>query len=335
MIDALATYASGATLRSSATASGQEDPEVSRITSGQQTSSGQSQADAANTAARSGSILTLTPGAVQALQEQSETEVSRRSPNPTAGAAYANGSTSEGTTSQVPNTVAQTQTQTAAQFSASLAAPPQQQGQSTGNSSSDSSDSESDDTDGDGLTEEEEKQVQDLKARDREVRAHEQAHMAAGGGLAGGASYTYQQGPDGKRYVIGGEVQIDTSAESTPEATIRKMQVVIRAATAPAEPSSQDLKVAQQARAAIADAQAEARQQETEESDQSSTASSANESGNSGEAGQENADENTTGAVSGETYGFAQSASAAYRDTAGLAASTSRPDNLAQTGLFA
>ena len=54
-----------------------------------------------------------------------------------------------------------------------------------------------------------------------------------------------------KRYAIGGEVQIDTSKEKTPQETIRKMQIVIRAALAPAEPSSQDLKVAQLARSQL------------------------------------------------------------------------------------
>lgn len=115
------------------------------------------------------------------------------------------------------------------------------------------------------LTEEEQKQVDKLQQRDREVRAHEAAHARTGGPHAGAPSYTFQQGPDGKRYAIGGEVSIDTSAERTPEATIRKMQTVIRAATAPAEPSSQDLKVAQQARAQLAEAQAEARTQRAEE----------------------------------------------------------------------
>jgi hypothetical protein len=117
----------------------------------------------------------------------------------------------------------------------------------------------------DGLSEAEEKQVEKLKERDREVRAHEQAHARAGGGHAGAPSYSYQQGPDGKRYAIGGEVSIDTSAERTAEATIRKMQVVIRAATAPAEPSSQDLKVAQQARAQLQEAQAQVRQERAAE----------------------------------------------------------------------
>ncbi|MEP3049033.1 MAG: putative metalloprotease CJM1_0395 family protein [Roseibium sp.] len=122
-----------------------------------------------------------------------------------------------------------------------------------------------DDADGDGLNEAEEKQVEKLAQRDREVKAHEQAHARVGGAYASAPSYTFQQGPDGKRYAVGGEVQIDTSTERTPEATVRKMQIVIRAATAPAEPSSQDLKVAQQARSQMAEAQAELRQQKAEE----------------------------------------------------------------------
>ncbi|MEP2704416.1 MAG: putative metalloprotease CJM1_0395 family protein [Roseibium sp.] len=124
---------------------------------------------------------------------------------------------------------------------------------------------EEDDADGDGLNEAEEKQVEKLAQRDREVKAHEQAHARVGGAYASAPSYTFQQGPDGKRYAVGGEVQIDTSTERTPEATIRKMNIVIRAATAPAEPSSQDMKVAQQARSQMAEAQVELRQQKAEE----------------------------------------------------------------------
>jgi hypothetical protein len=87
--------------------------------------------------------------------------------------------------------------------------------------------------------------VAELKVRDREVRAHEMAHMAAAGGYArSGASFSYQTGPDGHRYAVGGEVSIDMSAESTPEATIIKAQIIRRAALAPAEPSGQDRAVA-------------------------------------------------------------------------------------------
>lgn len=100
---------------------------------------------------------------------------------------------------------------------------------------------------GEPLSKEQEAQVRDLKKRDAEVKAHEQAHAAVGGAYASAPKYTYTRGPDGKKYAVGGEVQIDTSPERTPDATIRKMDVVIRAALAPAEPSSQDRAVARQA----------------------------------------------------------------------------------------
>jgi hypothetical protein len=107
------------------------------------------------------------------------------------------------------------------------------------------------------LSNEQKQQVNDLKRRDAEVKAHEQAHMAAGGGVVqGGASYEYQRGPDGKMYAVGGEVQIDVSPENSPEATVAKMQQVQRAAMAPAQPSGTDRAVA--ARAAQVEARARA-----------------------------------------------------------------------------
>ena len=45
---------------------------------------------------------------------------------------------------------------------------------------------------------EEQKAVAELKARDREVRRHENAHARAGGEFAGVPSYQYTRGPDGK-----------------------------------------------------------------------------------------------------------------------------------------
>lgn len=95
----------------------------------------------------------------------------------------------------------------------------------------------------------EQQEIQQLSARDREVRAHEQAHAAVGGQYAGAPQYQFQRGPDGVRYAVGGEVSIDVSKAATPEETIRKMQVVRRAALAPAEPSPQDRRVAAQASA--------------------------------------------------------------------------------------
>ena len=88
--------------------------------------------------------------------------------------------------------------------------------------------------------------VQQLVARDREVRAHEAAHAAAGGSyVTSGPSFIFQKGPNGRSYAIGGEVSIDASKVSNnPEATLRKSEVVRRAALAPAQPSPQDFRVA-------------------------------------------------------------------------------------------
>ena len=99
------------------------------------------------------------------------------------------------------------------------------------------------------LTEEEQQEVAELKKRDREVRAHEQAHLSAAGPYArGGAQYDYETGPDGHRYATGGGVGIDTSpVPDDPSATIQKARVVKRAALAPAEPSPQDRRVAAEA----------------------------------------------------------------------------------------
>lgn len=109
------------------------------------------------------------------------------------------------------------------------------------------------------LTDGEKKIVEDLKKIDREVRIHEQAHLSAAGGLSsGGASFSYTQGPDGKRYATAGEVGIDVSpVEGKPEETIRRMQQVRRAATAPADPSAQDRSVAASASRLEAKARAE------------------------------------------------------------------------------
>lgn len=109
-----------------------------------------------------------------------------------------------------------------------------------------------------GLSEQEREQVEKLKARDREVRAHEQAHLAAAAGLAmSGASYTYQRGPDGVSYAIGGEVKIDTSPGKTPEETVQRAQRIKAAAMAPAEPSGADRAVAAKAAQMEAEARAE------------------------------------------------------------------------------
>jgi len=240
-----------------------------------------------------GSVPALDPGAIVALQEGDESQgtSTRRS-----GSGQANGE-AEQQQSTVRRQAEAEQAQRQAQEEAERR----------------------EDPDGDGLNDAQEKQVQDLKQRDREVRAHEQAHARVGGQYASAPTYTFQQGPDGKRYAIGGEVQIDTSTERTPEATIRKMQVVIRAALAPAEPSSQDLRVAQQARASLSEAQSELRQQQAEElrgggDDDARSASSGEPASGSQSAGSQSQDSSSgrNGGEAGSADVAQQEAVAAY-----------------------
>lgn len=116
------------------------------------------------------------------------------------------------------------------------------------------------------LTQEQQSEVRELEQRDQEVRAHEQAHKNVGGAYTGPISYTTVTGPDGQQYAVGGEVQIDSSPiPNNPEATIRKLEVVERAALAPAEPSPQDVQVARQAQAGQLQARRELREQDLAE----------------------------------------------------------------------
>ncbi|MGD9201204.1 MAG: putative metalloprotease CJM1_0395 family protein [Chitinispirillia bacterium] len=118
------------------------------------------------------------------------------------------------------------------------------------------------------LTQEENQEVIELKNRDREVRAHEMAHLSAAGPYAqGGAQFEYKKGPDGKRYAVGGEVAIDTSGISNdPEATIQKMRIVRKAALAPSNPSAADRAIAAKASQKEAQARQELIKQKSENS---------------------------------------------------------------------
>ncbi|MDP3047591.1 MAG: putative metalloprotease CJM1_0395 family protein [Chloroflexota bacterium] len=100
-------------------------------------------------------------------------------------------------------------------------------------------------------SEAEQRELEELREMDRRVRAHEQAHMSAGGGLVrGGPTYQYKTRPDGQRYAVGGEVQLDTSpVTGNPLATKRKAERIRRAALAPADPSPEDRHLAAQAEA--------------------------------------------------------------------------------------
>ncbi len=98
------------------------------------------------------------------------------------------------------------------------------------------------------LTPQDYQKIAKLQARDAEVRAHEMAHQSAGGGFTGGASFTYEKGPDGKMYAVGGEVPISMPSSNDPKERKSQARQVITAALAPADPSPQDYSVASKAK---------------------------------------------------------------------------------------
>lgn len=94
------------------------------------------------------------------------------------------------------------------------------------------------------VSDEDKSAISRLKMVENEVIAHEQAHKSAGGSIAGAASYSYSIGPDGKRYITGGEVSLRTPATDDKEQKVNLLNRVKQAALAPAQPSSQDIRVA-------------------------------------------------------------------------------------------
>lgn len=102
------------------------------------------------------------------------------------------------------------------------------------------------------------REISQLQRRDQEVRSHELAHAAVGGAFTGSPNYSFETGPDGKKYATEGEVSVDmSSVAGDPRATIAKMQKVHAAALAPANPSVQDTRVAASAAQVILQAQSE------------------------------------------------------------------------------
>ena len=124
------------------------------------------------------------------------------------------------------------------------------------------------------LTAEQQRQVQLLKETDRKVRAHEQAHVSVGADLVrGGATFSYQTGPDDQRYAVSGEVSIDASPGRTAAETIPKAQHIRAAALAPVDPSAQDQNVAAKASVMETNARIELAAQQQEDSSNPSSAS--------------------------------------------------------------
>lgn len=107
-------------------------------------------------------------------------------------------------------------------------------------------------------------EISKLKARDTQLRQHEQAHLSASAGIdVSRASFTYQKGPDGVHYAVAGDVRIDTSGGRTPADTLARADMISDVALAPADPSATDRSVAAQARQMAQQASAELMQQDS------------------------------------------------------------------------
>ena len=127
------------------------------------------------------------------------------------------------------------------------------------------------------LTPQEQQQLAELKQTDAQVKAHEHAHKSTAAGLTtSGPNYEYETGPDGKKYAVAGDVNVSYQKSSDPEVNLKNAQQLKAAALAPADPSSQDRKVAMQADREIAQARQEImeEQNQTEEEEETSAAGS-------------------------------------------------------------
>src|SRR5574344_3094 len=110
----------------------------------------------------------------------------------------------------------------------------------------------------DELTDSEKQQSTQLKITDAKVKAHENAHKAAAAGLStDGPNYEYETGTKEKKYAVGGDVNVSYQHSSDPQQNLQNAQTLKAAALAPADPSSQDKRVASNADREIAKARQE------------------------------------------------------------------------------
>lgn len=87
--------------------------------------------------------------------------------------------------------------------------------------------------------------LEKFKNKDTEIRTHEQIHASIGHTTAP-ISYSYQQGPDGKMYAVGGSVRMDTSIPDDPKAAAFKLDILQKAASGPSHTSAADNAIASQ-----------------------------------------------------------------------------------------
>lgn len=104
----------------------------------------------------------------------------------------------------------------------------------------------------------ERRQVSRLRRRDAAVYRRARTQLNAAGHHAVAAYYTYQLGPDGKRYAVDGAVQLDlTPVKGDPRATKQKAEQVRLAALAPFDVSAAERRMATKAALLAKEAQQE------------------------------------------------------------------------------
>lgn len=87
--------------------------------------------------------------------------------------------------------------------------------------------------------------LEKFKKTDANIRSHEQIHASIGHTTTP-IAYTYQQGPDGKMYAVGGSVKLDTSIPKDPKAALFKLDQLQKAASAPVDSSGSDNQISAQ-----------------------------------------------------------------------------------------
>ena len=90
------------------------------------------------------------------------------------------------------------------------------------------------------LSDAEKRAVEELRRRDAAVRREEEAHAAVAGKYGSPPAYTYERGPDGRLYRVGGSVAINATVSGDPEEIRRAGNRITAAAFAPVRPSSAD-----------------------------------------------------------------------------------------------
>lgn len=90
-------------------------------------------------------------------------------------------------------------------------------------------------------------EIRSFEATEKSIINHEKMHMMIGGNLAGSPSFIYTTGPDGRRYVSGGQVNLKMPSGGTLTSLLRNLKRIKSAATAVSNPSAADISTASSA----------------------------------------------------------------------------------------